>query len=126
MSQHHFWSILTFFTYPHKLQNISLNLAVLFFLCSQGLGIYYENKCVKDFWVTLSVHTQITHTLLDAVRRLYSHLVNHKSEAEATELDGHKVSEIRSEQQKSAFIPLCLSAAAETLMFALPIQSKQN
>jgi hypothetical protein len=55
MSRQHFWPELTFYTYPHKLQNISFNLAVQFCMCSQGLGIYYENKCVPDFWVTLYI-----------------------------------------------------------------------
>ena len=46
----HFFPKFTFFTYSHKLQNLSFNLAPIFFLCSQGLFRYRENKCVQDFW----------------------------------------------------------------------------
>jgi hypothetical protein len=46
-------NILTFFTYSHKLQNLSCNLAVFFFLCSLRHRIYRQNKCIQDFTVTL-------------------------------------------------------------------------
>jgi hypothetical protein len=53
MPRRNFLTELTFFAYPHKLQNLSFNLAVTFFLCSQGLWTYRENKCFKDFRLTL-------------------------------------------------------------------------
>jgi NADH:ubiquinone oxidoreductase subunit 3 (subunit A) len=39
--------------YLKKSPDLLFNLPHKFVLCSQGLNIYYENKCVKDFWDTL-------------------------------------------------------------------------
>jgi hypothetical protein len=44
MPQRNFLTELTFIDYPHKLQNLSFNLALILFLCSQGLWTYRENK----------------------------------------------------------------------------------
>jgi hypothetical protein len=48
-----FFAESTFFTYSHKFQNLSFNLAVMFFLCSLRHRIYRQNKCIQDFNVTL-------------------------------------------------------------------------
>jgi hypothetical protein len=53
MTQCLFFVRITFFTHPHKLQNLSFNLAVMFFHCSQELGRYRQNKCTQDFRRTL-------------------------------------------------------------------------
>jgi hypothetical protein len=58
MPERNFLTELTFSTYPHKFQNLSFNLVVIFFLCSQGLWRYHENKWFKDFRHTLYVLCQ--------------------------------------------------------------------
>jgi hypothetical protein len=45
----------TLSTYPHKLQNLSFNMAVTKIRCSLKHRIYRQNKCVQDFTVTLYV-----------------------------------------------------------------------
>jgi hypothetical protein len=37
MLRQYFWPELTFFTYPHKFQNLSFNLSVLFFCAPKDL-----------------------------------------------------------------------------------------
>jgi hypothetical protein len=46
---------LTFSTHPHKLQNLSFNLAVIFFVCSLRHKIYRQNKCMQDLTVSLNI-----------------------------------------------------------------------